>query len=144
MWAELTEQGYVVDAEGKPHSERISYLVDRIKQLMAIANSMSATSRSAPSDRPQGTAATARIDALSAERAGAVVAKDVPPMSVVTGTSVVERKHLKAASDPRLVCHSRWRLASLQLDALVDVQSLAFPVIPATRAVLGCYLLSRA
>ncbi len=66
MWADLIEQGFVVDAEGKPHSERASYLVDRIKQLMAIANSMSAGSRSAPSDRPQGAAATARIDALSA------------------------------------------------------------------------------
>jgi hypothetical protein len=33
---------------------------------MAVANSMSAASRSAPSDRPHGTAATARIDALSA------------------------------------------------------------------------------
>jgi acetyltransferase-like isoleucine patch superfamily enzyme len=30
--------------------------------------------------------------------AGSVVAKDVPPMSVVTGTSVVERRRLKPAS----------------------------------------------
>ena len=29
-----------------------------------------------------------------------VVAKDVPPMSVVTGTSVVERRRLKPASGP--------------------------------------------
>ena len=66
MWADLLEQGFVDDAEGKPRSERASYLVDRIKQLMAVANSMSAASRSAPSDRPRGAAATARIDALSA------------------------------------------------------------------------------
>jgi hypothetical protein len=66
MWADLVEQGFVDDADGKPPSERSSYLVDRIKQLMAVANSMSAASRSAPSDRPRGTAATARIDALSA------------------------------------------------------------------------------
>jgi acetyltransferase-like isoleucine patch superfamily enzyme len=32
--------------------------------------------------------------------AGTVVAKDVPPMSVVTGTSVVERRRLTSASDP--------------------------------------------
>lgn len=31
--------------------------------------------------------------------AGAVVAKDVPPLSVVTATSVVERKHLQSVSD---------------------------------------------
>ena len=30
--------------------------------------------------------------------AGAVVARDVPPMSVVTGTSIVERKRLKATA----------------------------------------------
>jgi hypothetical protein len=39
MWADLVEQGFVDDAEGKPHSERASYLADRIKQLMAVANS---------------------------------------------------------------------------------------------------------
>jgi acetyltransferase-like isoleucine patch superfamily enzyme len=32
--------------------------------------------------------------------AGSVVAKDVPPMSVVTGTSVIERRRLKPASGP--------------------------------------------
>ena len=66
MWAHLVELGFVEDAEGKPRSEQASHVVYRIKQLMIVANSMSAASRSAPSDRPQGTAATARIDALSA------------------------------------------------------------------------------
>src|SRR5215472_2259596 len=66
MWTHLVEQGYVEDAEGKPRSEQAPYLVDQIKQVIILADSMSAAARPAPPDRPQGAAATARIDALSA------------------------------------------------------------------------------
>lgn len=66
MWTHLVEQGYVEDAEGMPRSEQAPYLAGQIKQLMILADSMSAAARPAPPDRPQGAAATARIDALSA------------------------------------------------------------------------------
>lgn len=66
MWADLDKYGFVDDAEGLPRSEQVSFLADRIKELMSAARSMSVGTRLAASDRPQGAAATARIDALSA------------------------------------------------------------------------------
>ena len=42
-----------------------------------------------------------RVGRGSVVGAGAVVAKDVPPMSVVTGTGVVERRRISAGRTPR-------------------------------------------
>jgi hypothetical protein len=66
MWTELDDSGFVEDAEGMLRTKQVPYLVDRIKQLMSAARSMSAETRPAVPDRPQGAAASARIDALSA------------------------------------------------------------------------------
>jgi acetyltransferase-like isoleucine patch superfamily enzyme len=43
-----------------------------------------------------------RIGSGSVVGAGAVIAKDVPPLTVVSGAGHIERKHLKPASDPEL------------------------------------------
>lgn len=66
MWDQLDDLGFVEEAEGKDRFERVPYLVDRIKQWMSAARSMSAAPRPAGPDRPDGAAASARIDALSA------------------------------------------------------------------------------
>lgn len=42
-----------------------------------------------------------RVGRGSVVGAGAVVAKDVPPMSVVTGTGVIERRRISAGRTPR-------------------------------------------
>jgi hypothetical protein len=66
MWDQLDDLGLVEDAEGMDRFEQVPQLVDRIKQWMSAARSMTAAPRPAVPDRPSGAAASARIDALSA------------------------------------------------------------------------------
>lgn len=66
MWSQLHDLGFVEEAEGMSRVEQTVYLVDRIKQWTAAVHSMSTKDSPALPDRPQGTAASARIDALSA------------------------------------------------------------------------------
>jgi hypothetical protein len=66
MWTFLDDDGFVRDAEGLPRSEQVPYLIDRIKRVTRAGRATSAESRPAVPDRPQGAAASARIDALSA------------------------------------------------------------------------------
>ena len=66
MWAYLDKMSLVTDAEGKPRSEQVPFLIDHIKEINSAAHSTRADSRPAVPDRPQGAAASARIDALSA------------------------------------------------------------------------------
>jgi hypothetical protein len=66
MWAYLEKMSIVGDAETQPRAEQVPYLIDQIKQINYAASPIRGEVRPAGLDRPQGAAASARIDALSA------------------------------------------------------------------------------
>jgi hypothetical protein len=66
MWDQLDNLGFVKEAEDKGRSQQVPYLVDRIHQWTSAARSMIGAPQPAAPDRPDGAAASARIDALSA------------------------------------------------------------------------------
>jgi hypothetical protein len=66
IWDQLHDLGFVQEAEEKGSPEQVPYLVDRIHQRTSTARSMTGAPRPAAPDRPDGAAASARIDALSA------------------------------------------------------------------------------
>jgi len=66
IWDQLDDLGFVQEAEEKDSPEQVPYLVDRIHQRTSAARSMTGAPLPADPDRPDGAAASARIDALSA------------------------------------------------------------------------------
>jgi hypothetical protein len=67
VWEYIDDMSFVGDAEAQPPSERIAYLVDHIRRVTTVGQSMArAGTHTVVPDRPRGANVTARIDALTA------------------------------------------------------------------------------